>query len=73
MYSSINFKTKKQLKEAVKDGKKIAIFQPNQIFEMEETKNDYTGIAFLEGPWYPAPHRWYAKVEMRDGYVVKVS
>ena len=30
------------------------------------------GIAFLEGPQYPKPHAWYAKVQVKDGVVVKV-
>lgn len=30
------------------------------------------GIAFLEGPHYPRPHTWYAKVQVKDGVVVKV-
>jgi len=31
------------------------------------------GIAFLEGPHYPASHTWYAQVTMQDGKVVKVK
>lgn len=30
------------------------------------------GIAFIEGPHYPAPHRWYAKVEVKGGVVTRV-
>jgi hypothetical protein len=30
------------------------------------------GVAFLEGPHYPAPHTWYAKVQLKNGLVVKV-
>lgn len=30
------------------------------------------GEAFLEGPHYPRPHTWYAKVQVKDGVVVKV-
>lgn len=30
------------------------------------------GEAFLEGPHYPKPHRWYAKVQVTDGVVTKV-
>mgnify|MGYP003347318056 CR=1 FL=1 len=35
--------------------------------------NIYYGTAFLEGPHYPEPHRWYAQVEVRDGVVIKVK
>jgi len=30
------------------------------------------GTAFLEGPHYPKPHTWYAKVQLRNSVVVKV-
>lgn len=30
------------------------------------------GEAFLEGPHYPKPHKWYAKVRVQDGIVVQV-
>lgn len=29
------------------------------------------GRAFIEGPHYPAPHRWYAQVEVTAGVVTK--
>ena len=67
MYSSINFKSKKDLKEAVAAGKKITIFAPGL-----GTPKD-NGTEFLEGPHYPQPHKWYAQVEMKDGLVVKVK
>jgi hypothetical protein len=31
------------------------------------------GIEYVEGPHYPKPHTWYAKVEVKDGIVVKVT
>ena len=31
------------------------------------------GTAYVEGPHYPEPHKWYAKVEVKDGVIVKVS
>ena len=67
MYCEINFKTKKELKEAVKSGKKIGIFAPG----LGTPKTD--GKEFLEGPHYPEPHKWYAEVEMKDGIIVKVK
>lgn len=67
MYCSTNFKTKKALKEAVAGGAKITIFAPG----LGEPKTD--GKEFLEGPHYPAPHSWYAQVEMKEGYIVKVK
>lgn len=67
MYCSTNFKTKKQLKEAVKKGEQITIFAPG----LGTPKRD--GVEYLEGPQYPEPHRWYAQVTMRDGIIVEVE
>ncbi len=67
MYTTINFKSKKALKDAVAAGQKVTIFAPG----LGTPKRD--GTEFLEGPHYPEPHRWYAQVEMKDGYVVRVK
>lgn len=67
MYCLINFKTKKQLKEAITEGKQVTIYAPG----LGTPKRD--GVEFLEGPHYPESHRWYAKVIMRDGVIVKVE
>ena len=72
MYTAYNFRTKKQLKEAVANGDKVTIYQPDGMFNPPEASPNYTGKAYLEGPHYPAPHTWYAQVEMKDGLVVKV-
>ena len=66
MYAEINFKTKKELKEAVELGQKVGVYAPGL-----GTPKD-NGLEFLEGPHYPEPHKWYAKVEMKDGIIVKV-
>lgn len=73
MYTTINFKTKKALKEMLAAGEKITIFQPGGLFNPPETSPFYTGRAYLEGPHYPAPHTWYAEAELKDGFVVKVK
>ena len=67
MYTSINFKSKKALKEAVAAGEVVTLFSPGLGTPKEN------GIEFVEGPHYPEPHRWYAQVEVRDGVVVKVK
>jgi hypothetical protein len=67
MYTTTNFKTKKDLKEAVKRGEKVTIYAPG--FGAPTTN----GREFLEGPHYPQPHKWYAEVQMKDGYVVSVK
>lgn len=67
MYTSINYPTKKALKEAVAAGKRVTLFAPGLGTPKEN------GTEFVEGPHYPKPHSWYAQVEMRDGVVVKVK
>ena len=67
MYTNINFKTKKALKEAVAAGQKVTIYAPGLGTPKEN------GTDFIEGPHYPAPHTWYAEVTMKDGFVTKVK
>lgn len=65
-YVSPNFKTKKALKEAVAAGKLISVFSPGPFPANEN------GSEFVEGPHYPEPHTWYAKVYVEDGLVTEV-
>lgn len=67
MYTEINFKTKKALKEAVKAGQVIGVYSPGLGSGCTE------GKVCIEGPHYPAPHAWYASAEIKDGKIVKVS
>lgn len=73
MYARIDFPTKKALKDAVKAGTKISIYQPNDMFGRTDAVQVGEHKVTLEGPHYPKPHRWYAQAVVRDGYVVKVS
>ena len=67
MYVSPNFKTKKALKEAVAAGKRVECFN-NSLFGPDVLQ----GTQSVEGPHYPEPHRWYARVAVADGIVTKV-
>jgi len=67
MYTDTNFKSKKALKEAVAAGKEVTIYAPG----LGVPKTD--GTEYISGPHYPAPHTWYAQVEMKGGKVVKVK
>jgi len=67
MYSEINFKTKKALKDAVASGQKLGIFAPGLGIPKDN------GTEYIEGPHYPQAHTWYAQVEMRDGIIIKVK
>lgn len=73
MYSEIDFKTKKALKEAVSLKQEIRIFQPGGFFNPPENSRDFTGIAYLEGPHYPKPHTWYATAKVENGLVISVK
>lgn len=73
MYSTVNFKSKKELRQAVADGKKVTIFQPNDMFGNPKAARDYSGSATLEGPHYPQAHKWYAQVEVTCGFITKVK
>jgi hypothetical protein len=65
MYTVINFKTKKELKEAVASGKQIETFQPGGMFPAKQN-----GSIALEGPHYPQPHKWYASAEIKNGIII---
>lgn len=69
MYTAINFKTKKALKEAVARGEKITYFQPGP-FGGNEPRD---GKICIEGPHYPEPHRWWAACEAKNGIIVNVK
>lgn len=67
MYCRVNYKTKTALRKALQAGRTdLEIFAPG----LGHPKRD--GIETIEGPHYPEPHRWYARVEMRDGKIVRV-
>ena len=68
MYTVKNFKAKKALKDAVKSGEVVRVYQPGPFGPAVKD-----GRGSVEGPHYPEPHRWYASVEVRNGAVVKVS
>lgn len=66
MYVDPNFKSKAALKAAVKEGMDVFVFSPGP-FPCPEN-----GEVSVEGPHYPKPHSWYARVEVKDGRVTKV-
>tara|TARA_Y100000310_G_scaffold303622_1_gene342135 strand:- start:720 stop:926 length:207 start_codon:yes stop_codon:yes gene_type:complete len=68
MYTIRNFKTKKALREAVKNGERVEVFQPGPFASF--TSKD-TGMVSLEGPH--GYHTWYAIAEIKDRIVVKVK
>ena len=81
MYTTKNFKSKKELKAAVEayntispvDGQRmgrgVTYFQPGP-FGGNEPRD---GIFCVEGPHYPQPHKWYATCTAKDGVIVRVK
>ena len=69
MYTLINFKTKKALKDAVANGRVVTVFQPGPF--SDNAPNN--GWVTLEGPHFPEPHRWYARAYLTDGQVTKIE
>lgn len=67
MYVDPDFKTKKALKQAVEDGKPVYVFSPGPF----PCPTD--GQLSVEGPHYPKPHTWSARVDVKDGKVVAVK
>ena len=67
-YVNPNFKTKKALKEAVKNGETVTVFNPGLGGPIPPNSTQC-----IEGPHYPQPHNWYAEVTVQDGKVVKVK
>lgn len=74
MYTYKNFKSKKELKEAVKRYLDMpGLAAPVRIYAPGLGEPKYNRTEFVEGPHYPLPHRWYAQIEVKDGVVVKVK
>ncbi len=68
MYVHGNPRTRKALVDMVKSGNPVKLFSPMMAIH-EPPRN---GDEFVEGPHYPEPHRWYAKVRIENGLVTKV-
>jgi hypothetical protein len=66
-YTDTNFKTKKQLREAVLSGKSVRVFAPGL------GNPPVNGTTAVGGPQYPQPHVWYAQVTLVDGIIVNVK
>ena len=66
MYVKPNFQTKKALKEAINKGERVSVFSPGPF------PANRNGVETVEGPHYPQPHKWYARVKVDNQRVVKV-
>lgn len=88
MYTTKNYKTKKELKQDISDRNRLlATEQPDlsEITWLDQLNHWLTpyqpglgsvpqnGTALVEGPHYPKPHKWYAAVVIKDSIIVKAS
>ena len=69
MYTSKNYRTKKELLADLKAGVSIDVFQPLGDFFPGKTD----GYVCLEGPHYPESHRWFAGAIIKDSRVVSAK
>jgi len=67
MYTDTNYGTKKALRTAVAEGVRVGVFSPGPFADPPSD-----GETSVEGPHFPEPHRWYARVTLEDGAVVRV-
>jgi hypothetical protein len=74
-YSVHNYKTKKQLKEAVQaylnnpqQNPPVRAYQPGGIASPDLPDGNHC----IEGPHYPEPHKWYATCTVKNGIITKV-
>jgi len=73
MYTDKNFRSKKELKEALTKGVTVRVYQPNDMFGVTDKVSVGKHSISLEGPHYPEAHRWYASGEVVDGVLIKVK
>jgi hypothetical protein len=67
-YTDVNYKTKKALKEDFARGTKIHCYQPGGLYPLNPSQ-----ATTIEGPHYPKPHRWYARVMLDENcYITKI-
>ena len=68
MYTEINFKSGKELREAFKRGEKLQTFQPGGMFPPK-----WGCDCVIEGPHYPKPHKFYVGVTTDEqGIITKI-
>lgn len=70
MYTTIDFSSKKAIKEALAAGKTVTLYQPGPF---GGDPNEINGTVYLEGPHYPKPHRWYASGKAVNGVLVSIK
>lgn len=67
VYTDVNFKTKKALKEAVASVESRGV----TVYELSPfgTRTPEDGRVLISGPHFPQPHKWYARAEVVKGVI----
>jgi coproporphyrinogen III oxidase len=68
-YTTHNYRTKKEIKQAIAAGTKITCFQPGPFGPSVHAN----GTIYLEDPHYPEPHKWYGQGQMKDGVLISIK
>jgi hypothetical protein len=68
-YTRTDFRTKKEVKQALLSGRLIACIRLQPNGDRPITDDEVN----LSGPHYPRPHTWYANGECRDGYLLWID
>jgi hypothetical protein len=71
VYAFPNFPSKKALKEAL--SKNQTVLLEDQSFINPKNFQNFTGRTCICGPHFPAAHKWYAEIDVKDGKIVKVQ
>ena len=66
-YVDPDYPAKKALKAAILSGARPDTYNPSGMFPVRQNGHDV-----IEGPHYPKAHKWYARVQVENGHVVKV-
>ena len=66
-YVDPDYRSKKEFKLAVSEGKLHYPYNPSGMFPEKQD-----GKIVVEGSHYPKPHRWYADCDIVGGVVTKV-
>ena len=68
-YTTKDFPSKKEIKEALARGEVITCYQPG----LGPSLSNWTGSVTIEGPHFPKPHRFYATGMMKNGQLVSIK
>lgn len=66
-YTDIDYQTKRDLKEAIKNGHEVYVWSPGPFGCPTD------GHICIEGPQFPKPHKFYAQAILKNGKIISVK